>query len=198
MKHGTKHSTNGKTQGTESLPPIVLVPGVQGTQLYTKEGKKIWASTRQVLNLESTRLDLPLEWDTVDDDPEDPYQHRQFRQKSDGIVAGDILMHVARVPIYKRFIKRCKKEGRKFYPFLYDWRRDLNEAAHNLILLLKRVYSECGRPAQVVGHSNGGLIVYAALNDPENTYLFDSTLFVGTPFSPMIDFLEFMHVGVPT
>ncbi|PRP89675.1 hypothetical protein PROFUN_00017 [Planoprotostelium fungivorum] len=162
--------------------PLILVPGLQGSELYDASGKKIWVNAKHYLGREHPRLDLPLQWEKVEDDPEDPEGHRIYRQASDGVTAGGLL----------------GRAGRPYYEFPYDWRRDLNEVAHHFAKFLQSVVDDCGVPAQVVGHSLGGLVVYAVMNDPKYVHLFHNAVFAGTPFSQGINFLEFMHVGLPT
>eukprot|EP01117_Protostelium_nocturnum_P006439 TRINITY_DN2320_c0_g1_i4.p1 TRINITY_DN2320_c0_g1~~TRINITY_DN2320_c0_g1_i4.p1 ORF type:complete len:981 (-),score=188.83 TRINITY_DN2320_c0_g1_i4:888-3830(-) len=180
----------------EQLIPIVFVPGLKGSSLINKEGKKIWLSKMQALGLECPRLDLPLEWQMVEDDPDDPDKHLIWRQKADGVRAGRVVKQLAKISIYRNFVTECKNKGRAFYEFAYDWRRDVNEAAHQLAKLLQQIYSHHKVPIQVVSHSMGGLVTYAVVNDPKFVHLFHSALFVGTPFSQEIAFLEFVHAGL--
>ncbi|PRP79396.1 hypothetical protein PROFUN_12994 [Planoprotostelium fungivorum] len=181
----------------EKLIPVVFIPGLKGSSLYSKEGRKIWINKMQALGLDNPRLDLPLEWYKVDDDPDDPDGHLLWRQRSDGVRAGKVIKQMLKVSIYRNFMNDVKAKGRPFYEFAYDWRRDCNEAAHLLSKKLLAIYEQHRVPIQVVSHSMGGLITYAVVNDPKFTHLFHSALFVGCPFSQEITFLEYMHAGQP-
>jgi len=176
--------------------PLIFVPGVKGSSLQDKNGKKVWVSPKQAFGLEDPHLDLPLEWYEVHNDPEDPDGHLRWRQMKDDIVPRKPISKVARFHIYGKWLKLARKLKRPYFEFAYDWRRDLNEGSHLFRKFLENVYEKHG-PAQVVTHSMGGLVVFSVVNDPKYTHLFHNVLFAGSPFSQEIGFLFDMHAGVP-
>jgi pimeloyl-ACP methyl ester carboxylesterase len=115
-------------------------------------------------------------------------------QQRDGLTATTPLDTVAWHDVYAPFLKWAAASGRAFYPFAYDWRRDNLETTESFIKFLDKVCRESGGvKVQVVAHSMGGLITFAAVHrHPE---LFHSVLFAGVPFGPSISFLEDMHAG---
>ncbi|PRP87486.1 hypothetical protein PROFUN_00697 [Planoprotostelium fungivorum] len=179
--------------------PLVFVPGVKGSSLQDAEGRKVWITPRQAFGQNPRHcqaLDLPLHWYEVNNDPEDPDGHLRYRQMTDGIQPRKPISKVAKFHIYGHWLKVARKIDRPYYEFAYDWRRDLNEASHNLIKFLEPIVAQHG-PVQIVCHSMGGLVVFAALNDPKTVKMFHNVIFAGTPFSQEIGFLFDMHVGVP-
>ncbi|KAH3743883.1 hypothetical protein Pelo_14707 [Pelomyxa schiedti] len=114
-------------------------------------------------------------------------------QAQDSTRVGGILHSLSGIfPLYKPAIaqleKVCAQRGTQYYAFSYDWRRDLNESADDLIAFLTHIAATHNSKLQVIGHSMGGLITLAALNARPD--LFDSVVFAGTPFGTGTAFLE--------
>jgi pimeloyl-ACP methyl ester carboxylesterase len=104
---------------------------------------------------------------------------------------------VAGQDVYASFLKWGQTYRRPFYPFAYDWRRDNLETTDAFLKFLNIVNERHGAAkVQVVAHSMGGLITFAALNRRPD--LFHSVLFAGVPFGHALSFLEDMHAGTST
>ena len=155
-------------------PPVVVIPGITGSQLVNGEtGKTVWFS----LNLGNELGDdlrLPMFPDLA--------------QNRDTIVAKDIIRKIE-LPgilrvfpdthVYDRGIEALVAAGYteatwenpraedSFYVFAYDWRRDNVESARLLIEKIEAVKTRLDRPDlkfDLVAHSMGGMIArYAAM-----------------------------------
>lgn len=175
-----------------SPAPLVFVHGIKGSELVEslpgdqRETVK-WLTLSGALGLSTP--DLSLEPRFVDG-----------TQPFGGLHPGRILSSIRVVPylfevdVYGSWLKEAKRMGRPFYPFSYDWRRDLLETTATLAKFLESVKARHGVAPQVVAHSMGGLITLAALNRRPD--LFSHVVFAGVPFAGGVGFLEDLHAGV--
>eukprot|EP01116_Phalansterium_solitarium_P009508 TRINITY_DN23681_c0_g1_i1.p1 TRINITY_DN23681_c0_g1~~TRINITY_DN23681_c0_g1_i1.p1 ORF type:complete len:394 (-),score=88.21 TRINITY_DN23681_c0_g1_i1:87-1268(-) len=161
--------------------PLVFIHGYKGSALYGPSGNQIWITATQALSMQTPNITLPLRWDGD-------------VQQRDGVTAPEPLRSVMIVKVYEPWLQKADSLGRPFYPFAYDWRRDLHETANGLVDFLKDVSKRHqGSKVQVVAHSMGGFSTLVAMNRaPE---LFHSVLFAGTPFGRGIGFLTDAHLG---
>jgi pimeloyl-ACP methyl ester carboxylesterase len=162
------------------FPPLVFIHGFKAGVLSEASGSQRGLTWWQGFGLASPDLRLPLQWDGD-------------VQRHDGLLAIEPLRRVAWQSIYAPFLDWAERT-RRFHPFAYDWRRDNHESVDNFVAFLTRVRDQHGgAKVQVVAHSMGGLISFAALNRRPD--LFHSALFAGVPFTPGLSFLMDMHVG---
>lgn len=164
----------------QQLPPLVFVHGFKGSYLVdSKTGSTEWITAFKAFGLFTSypKLALPLTWS--DDDTQD----------KDTIVPNGPMHSIAYFySVYGPFLDwAARSSGRSFHPFAWDWRRSMFEAVDQLLTYLQ----DLGTPCQVVGHSMGGLVTYAAMLTAYQRggtdllkRLFHSALFVGTPFLP--------------
>jgi pimeloyl-ACP methyl ester carboxylesterase len=166
------------------IAPLAFIHGIKGSVLSDAKGEVRWITWQQAFGLSSSVLSLPLQWNGA-------------VQQRDDLVAQTPLRKVAWQAIYAPFLDWVSASGRAFRPFAYDWRRDNLENTAEFIKFLENVSRESdGGKIQVVAHSMGGLITFAALNRRPD--LFHSVLFAGVPFGHSISFLGDMHVGTAT
>ena len=164
-----------------SLPPLVFIHGIKGSVLRDAHGAVRWITSWQALGLASSDLKLPIRW--IGD-----------VQERDGMTSPMPLDSVAWHNVYSPLLKWAAASGRRFRSFSYDWRRDNLETSDEFIRFLSKVSAENGgAKIQVVAHSMGGLITFAAMNRRPD--LFHSVLFAGVPFGSSISFLEDLHAG---
>lgn len=169
-------------------PPLVFIHGIKGSILANSHDAVSWLNLWQGLGLSSPDLSLPLQWNG-----ETP----AATQAKDGLRATEPISTVAFQDVYGTFLGWAKTSGRRFYPFAYDWRRDNLETTDTFVQFLEKIRRENdGSKIQVVAHSMGGLITFAALQRRPD--LFQSVLFAGVPFGSSISFLEDMHAGTST
>lgn len=154
--------------------PIILVPGIAGSQIVSSEtGKTVWFSF-SLSRDEPDDLRLPMS--------------PNLRQNTDNLVAKDVIREI-RLPgvlkvfpeigVYGNAIQAIKAKGYTegdwdnpqatdvFYVFPFDWRRDNVESAQLLISRIEAVKAKLNRPDlkfNLVAHSMGGLVArYAAM-----------------------------------
>jgi len=133
--------------------------------------------------------------------------------------AGTILEYVGGLfPVYGPFINHMNSLGRTFYPFAYDWRRDLNETTLRFQDFLRIVHKKHNQKIQIIAHSMGGLITLASINTHDGELLnggenrndndgaqkvgiidiVHSVVYAGVPFHRGIGFLKDMMLNLPT
>ncbi len=144
-------------------------------------GNRRWLTCWEAPGFISPDLSLPLHWNGD-------------VQQRDNLVAGAPLRTVCGRDIYASFLDWAEQSRLPFYPFAYDWRRDNLENTQKFVEFLETISEQNGdAKVQVVAHSMGGLISFAALNRRPD--LFHSILFAGVPFGHCISFLEDIHAG---
>jgi pimeloyl-ACP methyl ester carboxylesterase len=138
----------------------LLVPGTQATNLLDQDGDRVYNVVR--VNLGLSKRDLgkdPTAWVPILSMEHAPGQLAPVRtslRPRTQVRTGSVL----RTP-YEAF-------ARSYKPWPYDWRCDLRHNAASLLELLERDKPSDGR-WNLVGHSQGGLIIVAAsklLDDP--------------------------------
>jgi pimeloyl-ACP methyl ester carboxylesterase len=149
-------------------PPIIIVPGLTGSELHNpKTGKIVWFKPQRAR----------------DDDLRLPISSTVLTRNRDSLIVGDIIRNVQfikflpDVEIYERLIDALEKRGgykegkwdapakdgdqATFYVFPYDWRRDNVENARLLVQRVEALKRKLGKPNlkfNVIAHSMGGLI----------------------------------------
>lgn len=158
-------AVSAQTTGKE---PVIIIPGLQGSELIDPTGKTIWFSIHRG-KVDDIRL---------------PITSTVMSRNRDGVRAGDIIRKVdlkllPDVEVYKALTDALESKGYTeakwnapratdvYYVFPYDWRRDNVETAHLLIQKMAAVRRALRRPNlkfDIVAHSMGGLIArYAAM-----------------------------------
>lgn len=153
---------------TTGKRPVIVIPGITGSELVDRNGKKVWFSTQR----------------NKDDDLRLPMTSPILSRNRDGLRAPDIIREVKLpvlpdIEVYQAVIDALKERGYAeadwsrpkaedvFYVFPYDWRRDNVETAHLLIRRMTAVKRALRRPDlkfDIIAHSMGGLVArYAAM-----------------------------------
>jgi pimeloyl-ACP methyl ester carboxylesterase len=159
---------------TTGKRPIIVIPGITGSQLVNREtGKTVWF-TFSFSRDETDDLRLPMS--------------PNLKQNTDSLVPKDIIRKVELpgilkilpdIGIYGEGLDAIKEKGYTegdwdkpqasdvYYVFAYDWRRDNVESAQLLISKIEALKAKINRPDlkfNIVAHSMGGLIArYAAM-----------------------------------
>lgn len=191
------------TEAPAGKNPIIIIPGITGSELINKQtGKTAWFTR--------SRPD--------DDDVRLPMSGNLTANKDD-LIAGDIIREVKiasilpEIEIYAKLIESLQGTGGyrevqwatatkadatdTFLVFSYDWRRDNVENARLLIRRIETLKKRLGKPDlkfNIIAHSMGGLISrYAAMygnadipaGKPRPTWAgakhLDKVFLVGTP-----------------
>jgi pimeloyl-ACP methyl ester carboxylesterase len=149
-------------------PPIIIVPGVLGSQLTNRHtGEKVWPN---LFVSDNDTLALPI---TSDD----------FRRNTDDLIASDIVETakfaalIPEISVYDSLLTSLERyagyrrgdidnpptsgDRDTFYIFAYDWRRDNVESAQLLmqkVAILKQKLSTPDLKFDIIAHSMGGLV----------------------------------------
>lgn len=160
-------------RATKGKRPIIVVPGVLGSELVnSKTGEIVWVSAKRS---NTDGLSLPVNSNT--------------KFNTDDLVARDIVRSVKFAPlvpeiyVYQELLQALKDyagyrevkwdaaqpgdDADTFYVFAYDWRQDNVKSARQLIERIEELKRKLNRPDlrfQIVAHSMGGLVArYAAM-----------------------------------
>jgi pimeloyl-ACP methyl ester carboxylesterase len=120
---------------------IVLLPGIMGSSLTTFDGggdeDLIWIHLLRLAFGQIGRLQL----------------------RPDGAGEADPGLHVKATDIDKRTYARAilwLRARWNVQPFTYDWRKDIDEAAHALAACIRATFGD--QPVHLLAHSMGGLV----------------------------------------
>jgi pimeloyl-ACP methyl ester carboxylesterase len=140
-------------------PPVVLIHGLMGSTLVdARTGKQFWPGS-----LGSLAFGNYARLGVADDAALVP---GELVTDLAGVVDyyGELLRVLETVAHFKRGVPGTAvpaDDRRRYYVYLYDWRRDNVEAARGLHDLIEMIRADYGDPAlrvDLIAHSNGGLI----------------------------------------
>ncbi len=145
-------------------PPVIVIHGLMGSTLVdAKTGKQVWPGGYTSLTFSDYRS--LIEAPTVDGDVE-----------QDNLVPGALFTNFAGVDFYSALLKSLETVGRfergvpgekvgqqrrRYYVFLYDWRKDNVDSVRKLHALIQQIRLDYDNPklrVDIIAHSNGGLI----------------------------------------
>lgn len=141
----------------ENATPVIVIPGLMGTSLENAQGLEAWP--KSVSSLAFSNYATLSNYETDDLRP------------------GRLIDTLVGVDFYGTLIKTLEKSGgyekarlnspisnkskRRYYVFLYDWRKsnfDAIQKLHVLIEQIRRDYQDPDLKVDIIAHSNGGLI----------------------------------------
>ncbi len=141
------------------VPPVVVVPGILGSQLHHPNGTQAWLNLGNALGHHALSLPFRLPLSASRDD-----------LLPGGLLGADtVLPRVFGFTEYADLVdlleeagfRPANRQGLAFHIFSYDWRRDLVESAralHETLETLAEGKSEDEDRFSVIGHSMGGLV----------------------------------------
>ncbi|MBP7371113.1 MAG: hypothetical protein KA902_06695 [Arenimonas sp.] len=141
----------------ENSTPVILIPGLMGSSLVNDQGVEAWPKSVSSLAF-SNYANLS-------------------NYETDGLQPGRLIDTLVGLDFYGTLINTLEKSGgyekatlnkpvvnkskRRYYIFLYDWRKsnfDAVQKLHVLIEQIRRDYQNPDLKVDIVAHSNGGLI----------------------------------------
>jgi pimeloyl-ACP methyl ester carboxylesterase len=143
-------------------PPVVLIHGLMGSTLVDADtGKQFWPGSLGSLAF-SNYADLGRYGGAAGP----RLVPGELVTGLGGVVDfyGQLLAALEQVGHFKRGVPGTPvpaNDRRRYYVFLYDWRRDDVEAARGLSALIEQIRADYGDPnlrVDLIAHSNGGLI----------------------------------------
>jgi pimeloyl-ACP methyl ester carboxylesterase len=197
----------------KTQPPIIIIHGLLGSTLVDKTtGEEFYPRSVSSIAFSDYR-DLSIS---------------PISTMGDNLVPGKILNDIAGVDFYGALTnvlenvgqfkpakagQRVSNDRRRYYTFLYDWRRDDVEAVkqlHELINQIRIDYQDPNLRVDIIAHSNGGLITNYYLRYGPNDTLDKGPSFpqwsegssrirrvvlLGTPNLGSVTSLERLHRG---
>jgi len=168
-------STALDIQGQNSKTPVLIVPGVLGTDLV-KGGDTLWVNPTAMVN-------------DLGDEFMDPLQFKANLAPLDtSILVSEVIKKKSYLffnfdytqGLLTEFTNQGYIEGQDLFMFPYDWRYGINQT--NLDALKNKINEiRNGGEVDIVAHSTGGLLVKEyVMNNPGNHYI-NKAVFVGVP-----------------
>lgn len=146
-------------------PPVVFVHGAFGSRLVDRAGgREIWPVGSSALLLSDyASLELPVDPASGEALPDAVEATAIFEEAGSLDFYGSLLEALARAGGYRRAEPGSRVDDGvpRQYAYLYDWRRDLAEAARGLDAFIEQVRRDHGDPdlaVDLVAHSSGGLV----------------------------------------
>ncbi len=143
-------------------PPVIVLHGLAGSTLIdAKTGKEFWPGGLSALAFSNYR---------------GLAQMSSENREGEGLVPGDLTYGVGGVDFYADLLHALESVGRfergtpgtpvgnqrrRYYVFVYDWRKDDLIAVRKLHALIEQIRLDYGDPTlkvDLIAHSNGGLI----------------------------------------
>lgn len=167
-------SIQAQTTDVKGKEPIIIIPGLTGSELVNGKTKEsVWFNRQRA----------------KDDDLRLPISSLNLAKNKDSLVPGDVIRGIQflkllpEIEIYQKLIDTLESRGGytegkwdnptikgyedSFYVFAYDWRLDNVENARLLIRKIETLKRTLKRPNlkfNIIAHSMGGLIArYAAM-----------------------------------
>ncbi len=194
-------------------PPVIVIPGVTGSNLINAAGKTVWFNIKR----------------DKEDDLRLPMTSTNLASNRDSLIATDIIRKVELsilpdVEVYQTLLDELRDSGYTeatwdkpiaedvFYVFGYDWRRDNVESARLLMqkmTAVKRTLKDPELKFDIIAHSMGGLVArYAAMyggaepsNEPSPTWAgaehIRKLMLFGTPNEGSMNSFEAFINGYP-
>jgi pimeloyl-ACP methyl ester carboxylesterase len=185
--------TSGRSESSKEetmANPVVVIPGFYGSKLAAAaNGEIVWLTLLGLGTADITLRSLRL-------DPDNPN-----RVAPVGIFDELPILPFLSVGIYKNLIQFVQSNLQlPCFPFFYDWRKSLDEAADLLAKQLSRLRSQGAGEVDLVTHSLGGLVARACLEKhggrgdlPAVRWL----VTLGTPHKGMLKTFQALTTGLP-
>jgi pimeloyl-ACP methyl ester carboxylesterase len=141
-----------------TVPPVVVVPGILGSQLLRPDGTQAWLNLGNAFGYHDLSLPfrLPLSLSRDDLVPGGLLGTDTVLPRVFGFTEYADLVELLEEAGYRR-----GDQGLAFHIFSYDWRRDLVESAralHETLEVLAERRGDGGARFNLIGHSMGGLV----------------------------------------
>ncbi|MBO4866755.1 MAG: alpha/beta hydrolase [Ruminococcus sp.] len=172
-------TTEDPTPGSDK-DPIVLIPGIMGSQLYSNENGKedlIWPGMGEIFSFDlgnSMKITKSLYVKNYDNGNGKPINQNALDEDNREKGPRDSLKNLVN--------KICEEfPDREVYVFNYDWRKSNRESALKLEEFIDNISAD---KVDIVAHSMGGLVtsLYIASQGKDKFDKVDKIITVGTPY----------------
>jgi hypothetical protein len=168
----------------EEMRPLLIVPGLFGTEIVDDNGRAIWGPLERLYSgpligeLPAPRGRAGRVMEGI-----------SFGPPSLGLVAYDISGAL------RRALERAGyKLGATMSFFAYDWRQRIVGVGPALAAEIRRLAEAAGGPIDLLGLSNGGLTLRAAFA-ADRTLPVDRVVLSGAPLAGSVETLTVLHAG---
>ncbi len=169
----------------EDTCPIIIVPGVMGSQLYDTDMKLVWADIGRIANpfyRLSNHMDMSKTMLVKNYDSEGPINQEQLGSGSREYGTQDTYKELVN-GVIDRFTDETGTCQRAVYFFSYDFRQKNSLSADQLEIYINDILAENPGYTKVdlVAHSMGGLVVSDYVKDCGNENI-RKVITCGTPY----------------
>ncbi|WP_126425132.1 lipase/acyltransferase domain-containing protein [Brevibacillus marinus] len=177
----------------KNVVPVILVPGIGGSQLYAVPDDLVWVAFWDVGLNEPVKEKLSLKpvsegsTEVISENGVDVFA-LQTNYGLDGISRLTLLDLFENARQYKKMIEALQNEGYipgvSLFGLPYDWRMDLRTRHLEIERKINEAISASGSSkVNIIAHSMGGLLIkdYLLLN-PGKQQRIDTFITIGTPF----------------
>jgi len=175
--NGGNSDPSFKLEGADTHEPVLIVPGIAGTELYNGTNK-IWADLDQMINFNDDQFIT------------DNLSLNSIGNSLIQISTGNVIESMTHLPIFDVNIfenMRLSLENLGFilnqdlFYFPYDWRLNLDSTKDLLNQKIQAIKTQTGsQKVNIISHSMGGLLVKDYLQQYGDGSL-DKLIFIGTP-----------------
>ncbi len=167
--------TNDKTAGESDRAPILFIPGIFGSRLYTEDGGLVWSS---LAGLAHHADQLPADHALTVKNNFENQNNLRAAQREGGATG---MYHIVLNHLCAAF------PDREIYFFSYDFRQSCADSAARLQEEIEFVQNgDAARRVDIIAHSMGGLVVSSYV-EQHGTDSFHKIITLGTPYAGIPD-----------
>lgn len=192
--------------------PLIFLHGITGSILQDADGNEVWPDAFQTADrFNDEHLDvLKLADDGVTPDGPDPDRLPVTVMQQAGIEG---ILDLAQICVlglcytagdaYHTTFELLEDDygytrGEDLFPFAYDWRLSIEANGQLLLDKIDEVLAATGEDeANIMAHSQGGLVTSAALSAPGSAGKVDRVVTLGTPYLGATKFLGVLDYAEP-
>jgi Lecithin:cholesterol acyltransferase len=160
--------------------PLLIVPGLFGTEIHDPEVGTIWGSARCLYR------GPPL--------GELPRPRGRAGRVVVGIRAGSVVVYDIIGALLRALGGAGYTLGRDMFLLAYDWRQRIVEESAGLVTEIRRLAEAAGGPIDLLGLSNGGLTIRAAFA-ADRALPVERVVLSGAPLAGSVETLTVLHSG---
>ncbi|MET8154725.1 choice-of-anchor L domain-containing protein [Sphaerisporangium sp. NPDC005289] len=204
LLRGLKYTQDtGAECGTGAKPvtkPVIFVPGIMGTKLVDESGTEWWPGGTKLLNPTDSHLDnIMLNDDGLTD------------AKGNGVYGSEVIMKILGLKsIYQDTVTLLKdagyvlgdieapQPGENLFLSPVDWRKSATVNKNQLLDRIERIRDATGSDrVNIIAHSQGGLVVNAAMRDARSAGKVNRISTIATPYLGAAKALGVLHYKTP-
>lgn len=207
------------TTSSESLNPIIIIPGLAGTRLVNNSGE-VWLNPRRFIEDAIRNVGFPTNehLDVLRLQPNGVTPLFPDNPNYTSVRTGAVITNVGEtvnipdqipglpdsisfeIEFYQPLINYFESDeyelGRNLFLFPYDWRRNIIETSAQLDVLVNQVQQANEyRPVEIIGHSMGGLVGRQYILNPQYAMKVNSLALLGSPLLGSPSAFEGIYLG---